>query len=117
MRYWIDSGFWPALRPFTLRRPIRAAKFFLKVRRHKVKTVAFRSNVLQQVTVTPDRLLLSRGELSNKFLHQDLSKLTTFYKNRGYEEIKVDPDVVDRGRQTVKASWTTREQESAQRRS
>jgi outer membrane protein assembly factor BamA len=71
--------------------------------RHKVGTVAFRGNqhvdtheLLQQVAVKPHRLARSRGKFSDKLLHQSLNTLTAYYKNRGYEEVKVDTDVVDR---------------------
>ena len=71
--------------------------------RHKVETVAFRGNqhfdkdeLIQQVVVKPHRLVLSRGKFSDKLLRQSVSGITAFYKNRGYEDVKVDPDVVDR---------------------
>src|SRR5262249_5289801 len=71
--------------------------------RHKVETVDFRGNqqvgkdeLVQQVTVKPRRrLLLSRGKFSDKLLHQSVSGITAFYKNRGYQDVKVEPDVVD----------------------
>ncbi len=71
--------------------------------RHKVETVAFRGNqhvgngdLLQQVAVKPHRLLISRGKFSDKLLRQSVNGITAFYKNRGYEDVKVDTDVVDR---------------------
>src|SRR5215472_11822041 len=71
--------------------------------RHKVATVAFRGNqhvdtgdLLEQVTVEPHRLIRYRGKFSDKLLHQSVNNLTAFYKNRGYEDVKVDTDVVDR---------------------
>ena len=71
--------------------------------RHKVETVAFRGNqhvdnndLTQQVVVKPHRLLISRGKFSDKLLRQSVTGITAFYKNRGYEDVKVDPDVVDR---------------------
>ena len=70
--------------------------------RHKVETVAFRGNehfdrdeLIQQVVVKPHRLVLSRGKFSDKLLRQSVSGITAFYRNRGYEDVKVDPDVVD----------------------
>jgi outer membrane protein insertion porin family len=70
--------------------------------RHKVETVAFRGNehfdrdeLIQQVVVTPHRLVRSRGKFSDKLLRQSVSGITAFYRNRGYEDVKVDPDVVD----------------------
>jgi len=72
-------------------------------RRHRVETVGFRGNehverseLLQQVAVKAHRLLLSRGKFSDKLLHQSVQSITAFYKGRGYEEVKIDPDVVDR---------------------
>jgi outer membrane protein insertion porin family len=71
--------------------------------RHKVETVAFRGNqhtdkdeLMQQVAVKPHRLLLARGKFSDKMLRQSVNGITAFYKNRGYEDVTVDPDVVDR---------------------
>jgi outer membrane protein insertion porin family len=71
--------------------------------RHKVATVAFRGNqhldsdeLFQQVAVKPHRLIRSRGKFSDKLLHQSVSNLTAYYKNRGYEDVKVDTDIVDR---------------------
>jgi outer membrane protein insertion porin family len=70
---------------------------------HKVETVDFRGNqhvdrddLIQQVAVKPRRLFLSRGKFSDKLLHQSVTGITAFYKNRGFQEVKVDPDVVDR---------------------
>ncbi len=71
--------------------------------RHKVETVAFHGNqhvdkgeLIEQVAVKPHRLLISRGKFSNKLLHQSVNVVTAFYKNRGYEDVKVDTEVVDR---------------------
>src|SRR5713101_234038 len=71
--------------------------------RHKVETVGFRGNehidsddLIRQVAVKPHRLLLSRGKFSDKLLRQSVQSITAFYKDRGYEDVKVDPDVVDR---------------------
>jgi outer membrane protein insertion porin family len=71
--------------------------------RHKVETVAFRGNqhfdrdeLIQQVVVKPHRLVLSRGKFSDKLLRQSVTGITVFYKNRGYDDVRVDPDVVDR---------------------
>jgi len=71
--------------------------------RHKVETVAFRGNhhfdkkeLIQQVAVKSHRLVLSRGKFSDKLLRQSVNGITAFYRNRGYEDVTVDPDVVDR---------------------
>jgi outer membrane protein insertion porin family len=74
--------------------------------RHTVETVAFQGNkhfnkdvLIRQVAVKPHRLvLLSRGKFSDKLLRQSVAAVTEFYKNQGYEDVKVDPDVVDRER-------------------
>jgi len=70
--------------------------------RHKVEVVAFRGNqhidksdLMQQVAVKPHGLLLSRGKFSDKLLRQSVASVTAFYNNRGYEDVKVDTDVVD----------------------
>src|SRR3984893_14301512 len=71
--------------------------------RHKVETVGFRGNehiasdaLLRQVAVRPHRLLLSRGKFSDKLLRQSVQSITAFYRDQGYEDVKVEPDVVDR---------------------
>jgi outer membrane protein assembly factor BamA len=70
--------------------------------RHRVETVAFRGNqhfdkdqLIRQVAVKPHRLLLTQGKFSDKLLRQSVMSITTFYKSAGYEEVKVDADVVD----------------------
>src|SRR6266849_860463 len=71
--------------------------------RHKVETVGFRGNqhldkdvLSRQAAVKAHRLLLSRGKFSDKLLRQSVTGITAFYKNLGYEDVKVDTDVVDR---------------------
>jgi outer membrane protein insertion porin family len=72
--------------------------------RHRVEIVDFRGNehfgkgvLTQQVAVRAHRPLpLSRGKFSDKLLRQSVTGVTAFYKNQGYENVKVDPDVVDR---------------------
>jgi outer membrane protein insertion porin family len=71
--------------------------------RQRVETVDFRGNLHfdkdvlnRQVTVKAHRLLLSRGKFSEKLLRQSVTGITAFYKNQGYEEAKVETDVVDR---------------------
>jgi outer membrane protein assembly factor BamA len=71
-------------------------------RRNRVETLAFRGNqhvdrseLMQRVTVEPHGHLLSRGKFSDKLVRESVQGITAFYKNRGYEEVKVDPDVVD----------------------
>jgi outer membrane protein insertion porin family len=73
--------------------------------RYKVQTVGFRGNehaeqdeLIQQVAVKPHRLFLSRGKFSDKLLRQSVNGITAFYKDRGYEDVKVGADVVDRER-------------------
>jgi outer membrane protein insertion porin family len=71
--------------------------------RHNVESVAFQGNqhlgkddLIRQVVVKPHRFLLSRGKFSDKLLRQSVVGITAFYKNLGYEEVKVESDVVDR---------------------
>ena len=71
--------------------------------RHRVETVDFRGNqhyrkdvLIRQVAVKAHRHLLSRGKFSDKLLRQSVTSITAFYKNLGYEDVKVDTDVVDR---------------------
>jgi len=82
-------------------------ELFYKVERgsrHRVESVDFRGNehfdnnlLIRQVAVRAHRpLLLSRGKFSDKLIRQSVAGVTAFYKNQGYENVKVDPDVVDR---------------------
>jgi outer membrane protein insertion porin family len=71
--------------------------------RHRVETVDFQGNqhfgkevLIRQVAVKPHRLVLSRGKFSDKLLRKSVTGITAFYKNLGYEDVKVDTDVVDR---------------------
>jgi outer membrane protein insertion porin family len=72
--------------------------------RHRVETVDFRGNqhfgrdvLIRQVAVKPHRLVrLSRGKFSDKLLRQSVAAITDLYKNLGYQDVKVDTDVVDR---------------------
>ena len=72
--------------------------------RHRVESVNFRGNehfdndlLIRQVAVRAHRpLLAARGKFSDKLIRQSVAGVTAFYKNEGYENVKVDPDVVDR---------------------
>jgi outer membrane protein insertion porin family len=74
-----------------------------KGRRHKVQAVGFRGNhhidedeLTQQILIKPHRLLLSRGKFSDKLLRKSVEGISAYYKDHGYEDVKVEPDVVDR---------------------
>jgi outer membrane protein insertion porin family len=74
-----------------------------KGRRHKVSEVGFRGNrhideddLEQQILIKPHRLILSRGKFSDKLLRRSVEGITAYYKDHGYEDVKVEPDVVDR---------------------
>jgi outer membrane protein insertion porin family len=72
--------------------------------RHRVEAVDFQGNqhfgkdvLIRQIVVKPHRFtLLSRGKFSDKLLRQSVRSITAFYKNLGYEDVKVDTDIVDR---------------------
>jgi outer membrane protein insertion porin family len=72
--------------------------------RHRIENVDFQGNkhfsrevLIRQVAVKPHRpVLLSRGKFSDKLLRQSVAAIKEFYKNLGYEDVKVDTDVVDR---------------------
>ena len=74
-----------------------------KGRRHAVQSVGFRGNhhideddLVPYVAVKPRRFLFSRGKYSDKLVRKSVKNIETFYKDRGYEEVKVESDVVDR---------------------
>jgi outer membrane protein insertion porin family len=71
--------------------------------RHRVETVDFQGNqhfgkdvLIRQVAVKPHRFPLSRGKFSDKLLRQSVTGITAYYKNLGYEDVKIDTDVADR---------------------
>jgi outer membrane protein insertion porin family len=73
--------------------------------RHRVETIAFRGNehaderqLIKQVAVKAHRLAFSRGKFSDKLIRKSVADLTAFYKDLGYQDIRAEPDVVDRER-------------------
>lgn len=71
--------------------------------RHTVQTVAFRGNrhideddLEPLLAVQPHHFLFSHGKYSDKLVRQTVRNIETFYKDHGYEDVKVSPDVVDR---------------------
>jgi outer membrane protein assembly factor BamA len=74
-----------------------------KGRRHRVESVAFRGNhqverseLMDQIVVKAHRPVISRGSYSNKLVRQSVQGIIAYYKDHGYEDVKVEPDVVDR---------------------
>jgi len=74
-----------------------------KGRRHKVQEITFRGNqhadedeLTKHVLVKPHHLFFWRGKFSDKLAKQSVKNLETFYKDRGYEQVKVDQEIVDR---------------------
>jgi outer membrane protein insertion porin family len=75
-----------------------------KGRKHTVEDISFRGNhhlsdddLKQQVTIKKKHLpLISRGAFSNKLLKSSVSGIEALYKDNGFEQVKVTPDVVDR---------------------
>jgi outer membrane protein insertion porin family len=73
-----------------------------KGRKQKVNEVAFRGNhrfdeddLEKLVPVKPHNFFFfSRGDFSNRLLEQGVKNLTAFYKDHGYEKVKVESDVV-----------------------
>jgi outer membrane protein insertion porin family len=75
----------------------------VKGRKHTVQQVAFRGNrhidedaLENVVAVKPHRFFLSKGKYSDKMVAASIKSLEAFYRNRGFEDVKVDKDVVDR---------------------
>ncbi len=76
----------------------------VKGNKHKVQEVAFRGNrhfdedlLTDNVSVKPHKwFFLSNGTYSDKLVAESVKSLKTFYQNHGYEDVKVDKDVVDR---------------------
>ncbi len=73
-----------------------------KGRRHKVDTVSFTGNhqissddLLAHIPIKRHSLL-SRGLFSQKLLNASVKNITALYRDIGYEDVKVTPQVVDR---------------------
>jgi outer membrane protein assembly factor BamA len=70
-------------------------------RKHKVESISFRGNHniaakdLASVIVVKRSHLWSPGALSQKLLKQSADNLTAYYRDRGYEEAKVAPQITD----------------------
>ena len=74
-----------------------------KGRKHTVEDISFRGNhhlsssdLIAQVAVKKRRFILSRGSFSNKLLRTSIQGIESIYKDNGFEQVKVTPDVVDR---------------------
>src|SRR5579885_1475727 len=72
-------------------------------KRHKVAAVDIHGNehfsdkeLSPMVSVKKKRFLLSRGHFSDALVRKSVLALTNYYKSQGFEEVKVEPDVVDR---------------------
>ena len=70
-------------------------------RKHTVESIGFHGNVhfdakdlKPQVLVKKRTFLISRGKFSNKLVRKSVNAITAFYKDHGYEDAKVEPDVV-----------------------
>jgi len=76
----------------------------VKGRKHTVEDISFRGNhhlseddLEQQVVIKKKHLpLISRGAFSNKLLKASVNGIEALYKDNGFEQVKVTPDVVDR---------------------
>jgi outer membrane protein insertion porin family len=74
-----------------------------KGQKHVVQDIAFRGNhhlsnsdLMGQVAVKKRRPLISRGAFSEKLLQTSIAGIEALYKDNGFEQVKVTPDVVDR---------------------
>ena len=74
-----------------------------KGRKHRVEEVNFRGNhhldktdLMQQVAVKKHRPFLSRGSFSDKLLRASVTGIENRYKDNGFEDVKIAPEVVDR---------------------
>jgi len=73
-----------------------------KGKKHKVAEVAVHGNthfsaaeLLSHVAVKEGHFVLSHGQYSDKLLKQSVNAITAMYHNDGYQEVKVEPRVVD----------------------
>jgi outer membrane protein assembly factor BamA len=72
-------------------------------RKHTVESIGFRGNthfdandLKPKVLVKKRRFLVSRGRFSNKLVRKSVNAITAFYRDHGYADVKVEPDVVDK---------------------
>ncbi len=72
-----------------------------KGKRHRVREISFRGNqnlpedkLLTYIEIRKHHLL-SRGRYSEKFLRKSVTDIEALYRDAGYENVKVDPQVVD----------------------
>jgi outer membrane protein insertion porin family len=70
-------------------------------KKHKVESIAFRGNyaipekdLLAQVVVKKAHIW-GHGSVSQKLVKQSVSNLEALYRDRGYEDVKITPQVVD----------------------
>ena len=76
-----------------------------KGERHRVSSVSVTGNqqldeddLMEQVVVRPGGFL-SRGKFSQDLLKRSVNNLAALYRNAGFTDVQVQPDVVDRERQ------------------
>ena len=73
-----------------------------KGKRHKVDDVAFRGNQhipgdeLRSHVTVQEKHLLARGKFSDKLMQNSVKNLVGVYHDRGFEEVSVTPEVVDK---------------------
>jgi len=73
-----------------------------KGKRHKVQEIAFRGNQhiseddLEGHLAIQKHHFFSRGRFSDKLLRQSINQLKAAYHNQGFEEVSIDPQVVDK---------------------
>jgi outer membrane protein insertion porin family len=72
-------------------------------RKHSVAEISFRGNhhidtadLKDMVTIKRRRFLMSRGRFSQELLRESANGIEGLYKENGFEQVKVTPDVVDR---------------------
>ena len=70
--------------------------------KYSVASISFRGNhhidsddLMAMIAVKPHRFLISRGKYSRKLLRDSVKGLESLYKENGFEDVKVTPDVVD----------------------
>ena len=72
-------------------------------RKHRVEEINFRGNhhldnddLMGQLEIKKHRPFISRGSFSDKLLRASVTNIENFYKDHGFEDVKVTPEVVDR---------------------
>src|SRR2546430_1071510 len=104
VNFFQEKGYFDAkVKTVVQRQPDKISLLYqiVKGKRHRVREISFRGNqnvpedkLLTHIQIQKHHLF-SRGRYSEKFLRQSVTNIAGVYRDVGYEDVKVDPQVVD----------------------